>query len=196
MTVQYRWQIHLAIENKHPKSARSHSIGALHRHALTQHHFDFIVWKWDSCSLFLLPWIFTFLWNMRPRSPVHRCREFLRNVLPPFLIIHHSPHRPTYFHVYGSVNFGTANAKYELRPIILWQGNKDVYIFSETWSRAVSYIFKGKAKPIISRGGPQGYEPPRLPHCLDNRLADDDKVVSLTRRTPFTCRKIPGTYFC
>jgi hypothetical protein len=31
---------------------------------------------------------------------------------------------------------------------------------------------------------------------LDNRLTDGDEVVSLTRRPPFTPRKIPGTHFC
>jgi hypothetical protein len=32
-----------------------------------------------------------------------------------------------------------------------------------------------------------------LPHLLDNRLTDGGKVVSLTRRPPFTPRKIPNT---
>jgi hypothetical protein len=31
---------------------------------------------------------------------------------------------------------------------------------------------------------------------LDNRLKDGSEIVSLTRRLPFTTRKIPGTYFC
>jgi hypothetical protein len=35
-----------------------------------------------------------------------------------------------------------------------------------------------------------------VPHYLDNRLTDGCKVVSLTRRPPFTPRKIPGTHFC
>jgi hypothetical protein len=30
----------------------------------------------------------------------------------------------------------------------------------------------------------------RLPHFLDNRLTDGGEVVSLTRRPPFTLRKI------
>jgi hypothetical protein len=33
----------------------------------------------------------------------------------------------------------------------------------------------------------------RFPHVLDNRLTDGGEVVSLTRRPPFTPRKIPGT---
>jgi hypothetical protein len=36
----------------------------------------------------------------------------------------------------------------------------------------------------------------RLPHFLDSRLTDGVKVASLTRRPPFTHRKIPGTHFC
>jgi hypothetical protein len=35
----------------------------------------------------------------------------------------------------------------------------------------------------------------RLPHFLDSRLTDGDKVVSLTHRPHFTPRKIPGTHF-
>jgi hypothetical protein len=33
----------------------------------------------------------------------------------------------------------------------------------------------------------------RFPHFLDNRLTDGGEVVTLTRRPPFTTRKIPGT---
>jgi hypothetical protein len=54
----------------------------------------------------------------------------------------------------------------------------------------------GKANPVTGRRGPQGCDTSRLPHFLDNRLTDGDEVVSLTRRTPFTARKIPGTHFC
>jgi hypothetical protein len=32
--------------------------------------------------------------------------------------------------------------------------------------------------------------------CLDSRLTDGGKVVSLTRRPPFTPRNIPGSHFC
>jgi hypothetical protein len=35
-------------------------------------------------------------------------------------------------------------------------------------------------------------ETSRLLHFLDNRLTDGGEVVSLTRRPPFTLRKIPG----
>jgi hypothetical protein len=55
---------------------------------------------------------------------------------------------------------------------------------------------KGKAIPVTGCGVPQGCEMSRLPHFLDNRLTDGGKVVSLTRRPPFTSRKIPRTYFC
>jgi hypothetical protein len=43
-------------------------------------------------------------------------------------------------------------------------------------------IIRGKANPVTGRGGRQGYETSRLPHCIDNRLADGDEVVSPTRR--------------
>jgi hypothetical protein len=33
------------------------------------------------------------------------------------------------------------------------------------------------------------------PHLLDNRLTDGGEFVSLTRRQPFTPRKILGTHF-
>jgi hypothetical protein len=46
--------------------------------------------------------------------------------------------------------------------------------------------YKGKAIPVTGREGPQGCETSRLPHFLDNRLTDGGKVVSLTRRSPFT----------
>jgi hypothetical protein len=45
---------------------------------------------------------------------------------------------------------------------------------------------KGKTIPETGRGGP---------HFLDNRLADDGKVVSLTACHPLPPRKIPGTHF-
>jgi hypothetical protein len=36
------------------------------------------------------------------------------------------------------------------------------------------------------RGGPEGCEMLRVPHFLDNQLTNGGKVVSLTRRLPFT----------
>jgi hypothetical protein len=45
---------------------------------------------------------------------------------------------------------------------------------------------KGKAIPVTGHGGPKGCETSRFPHYLDNRLTDGGKVVSLTRRPPFT----------
>jgi hypothetical protein len=45
---------------------------------------------------------------------------------------------------------------------------------------------KGKANPVTGRGGQYGCETSRLPYFLDNRLIDGGKVVSLTRRPPFT----------
>jgi hypothetical protein len=55
---------------------------------------------------------------------------------------------------------------------------------------------KGKAIPVTGCRGPKICETSRLPHFPHNRLADGGEVVSLTRRPPFTPRKIPGTYFC
>jgi hypothetical protein len=57
-------------------------------------------------------------------------------------------------------------------------------------------MVKGKAIPVTGREGPWGCETSRLPHFLDKRLTDGGEVVSLTRRQPFTPRKIPGTLFC
>jgi hypothetical protein len=54
---------------------------------------------------------------------------------------------------------------------------------------------KGEAIHVKGRGGSQRCETSRLPH-LENGLTDGGEVVSLTRRPPFTNRKIPGTYFC
>jgi hypothetical protein len=48
---------------------------------------------------------------------------------------------------------------------------------------------KCKAIPVTGRGGPKDCETLRLPHFLDNRFTDGGKVVSLTRRPPFTPRK-------
>jgi hypothetical protein len=54
---------------------------------------------------------------------------------------------------------------------------------------------EGKVIPATGRGGPYCCETSRLPHLLENRLTDGGEVVSLTRRPPFTARKIPGTHF-
>jgi hypothetical protein len=61
--------------------------------------------------------------------------------------------------------------------------------------RRIFYKGEGKAIPVTGFGGPEVCETSRLPHFLDNRLRDDGEV-SLTRRQPFTPRKIPGTDFC
>jgi hypothetical protein len=47
---------------------------------------------------------------------------------------------------------------------------------------------KGKDILVTGRGGPWGCERSRLPHYLDKRLTDGGKVVSPTRRPPFTPR--------
>jgi hypothetical protein len=55
---------------------------------------------------------------------------------------------------------------------------------------------KGKIILVTGRGGLYGCETSRLPHFLNNRLTGGGEVVSLTRRPPFSPRKIPGTHFC
>jgi hypothetical protein len=45
---------------------------------------------------------------------------------------------------------------------------------------------KGKVMTVTCRKGLQGCETSRLPHFLDSRFTDGGKVVSLTRRPPFT----------
>jgi hypothetical protein len=59
----------------------------------------------------------------------------------------------------------------------------------------IIYILK-IAITVTGREGPYGCETSRLPHFLDNQLADGGEVVSPTGRLPFTPRKIPGTHFC
>jgi hypothetical protein len=53
-------------------------------------------------------------------------------------------------------------------------------------STITSHANPSKAIPVTGRAGLQGYETSRLPHYLDSRLTDGGKVVSLTRRPPFT----------
>jgi hypothetical protein len=48
---------------------------------------------------------------------------------------------------------------------------------------------KDKVIPVTGRGGPLVCETSRLPHFLDNRLTDGGRVVSLTRRPPFTSQE-------
>jgi hypothetical protein len=55
---------------------------------------------------------------------------------------------------------------------------------------------KGKAIPVTGCEGPEGCETSRLPHFLDNRLTDVGDVIRLTRRQPFTPRKMPVTHLC
>jgi hypothetical protein len=43
-----------------------------------------------------------------------------------------------------------------------------------------NWILEKKTIPVAGRGGLQGCETLRIPHCLDNRLKDGGKVVSST----------------
>jgi hypothetical protein len=54
----------------------------------------------------------------------------------------------------------------------------------------------GKAVAVTGHGGPKDCEMSRLLHFLNNWLTDGGKVVSLTRRSPFTSRMILDTHFC
>jgi hypothetical protein len=57
---------------------------------------------------------------------------------------------------------------------------------------------KGKPIPVTGRSGLYGCETSRIPHFLDIRLTDGDKIAILKRLPRFTTnpRKIPGTHFC
>jgi hypothetical protein len=57
-------------------------------------------------------------------------------------------------------------------------------------------VRKNNSIPVIDPGDPQVCERSRLPYFLDNQLAHGGEIVSLTRRPPFTPKKIPGTHFC
>jgi hypothetical protein len=53
--------------------------------------------------------------------------------------------------------------------------------------------------PLAGHGSLYGYEMLRIPHCLDNRLTDGGKIVSLTHRPLSTPQKhfsASGTHFC
>jgi hypothetical protein len=61
-------------------------------------------------------------------------------------------------------------------------------------------LYKSKAIPITGRGGLQGCEMLRIPHCLDSRLTDGDKVVSPRHWLHSTLQKhnfsASGTHCC
>jgi hypothetical protein len=64
----------------------------------------------------------------------------------------------------------------------------------EIVSRHMSDRPCASGKTILVRGREEGCEASRFPHFPDNRLTYGGEVVSLTRRLPFTPRKIPGTH--
>jgi hypothetical protein len=58
-----------------------------------------------------------------------------------------------------------------------------------------------KAVPVTGLGGLYGCDMLRIPHCLDNRLTDGDKVVGPTHPPHFTPQKhfyfyVCGSHFC
>jgi hypothetical protein len=75
-----------------------------------------------------------------------------------------------------------------------WNSGSLLTIFRTAWDMYWRYL-KSKANPVRGSGDPQDCKTSRLPHFLDNQLTDGGEVVSLTRRPPFTPRKIPNTHF-
>jgi hypothetical protein len=62
------------------------------------------------------------------------------------------------------------------------------------------HYFECKAIPVTARGGLQGCEMLRIPHCPDDLLTDGGKVVSITHPPHFTPQKhyfyVSVTHFC
>jgi hypothetical protein len=74
---------------------------------------------------------------------------------------------------------------------------EDRPLFYEDTTHAVLFReLKVKAISVTGCGGPLGCGTSRLPHFLYDRFTDGGEIVSLTRRPPFSHRKIPGTHFC
>jgi hypothetical protein len=77
------------------------------------------------------------------------------------------------------------------------------YFRSSDFTLSISAFFlslaigsKRKSTSVTGRGAPQACETSRLQHFVDNRVTYASEVVRLTRRLPFTPRKIPGIHFC
>jgi hypothetical protein len=64
-------------------------------------------------------------------------------------------------------------------------------VFPAYFGTEISPTFNTNNHPIeaVGRGGLQGCEMLRIPHCLDSRLTGGGKVVSLTRRPRCTPQK-------
>jgi hypothetical protein len=63
----------------------------------------------------------------------------------------------------------------------------------------VGTVKYSKTITVTGLGGLWGCEMLRIPHCLDNRLTDGDKVVSPTQPPRSTLQKhyfVSGTHFC
>jgi hypothetical protein len=70
------------------------------------------------------------------------------------------------------------------------------YIIDMSGVTKVSKTSKSKVISVTGHGDPQGFEKSRLPHFLDDRFTDGGEVVSLTCRSRFTLRNIPGIPCC
>jgi hypothetical protein len=65
----------------------------------------------------------------------------------------------------------------------------------EIYFRKFNSKVGSKANPATGRGGLYGCETSRLEHFEDSRLTDGGEVVSLTRLSRFTPRKIDAHLF-
>jgi hypothetical protein len=99
---------------------------------------------------------------------------------------------PTYLSVYLCIYLSSFETRNDLIRNIKTIMTLVVIFISFTGK----YLYTGKVILVTGRGGPQGCQTSSLPHFPGNRLTDGGKVFSLTRRPPFTHRKVPGTHFC
>jgi hypothetical protein len=85
----------------------------------------------------------------------------------------------------------------ELLHLGLSARNKSLHQLRYCSSSVTIYIYRLEKTSILVTGcgGPWDCETSRLSHFLDNRFTDGGKVVSLTRRPPFTPIKVPGIHF-
>jgi hypothetical protein len=68
-------------------------------------------------------------------------------------------------------------------------------------SQEAHSVSQNKAVPVTGLGSLYGCDMLRIPHCIDNRLTDGDKIVIPTHRPHFTPQKhyyfsVSGTHFC
>jgi hypothetical protein len=103
-------------------------------------------------------------------------------------------HRTHLWSVYLVKNESKDSPKLLLCTAIRFSG-----ITCKSYNPEENISLRNLAIPVTGRGGLWRFEILRIPHCLDNRLTDGGKVVSLKHRP----RSIPqkhfstsGTHFC